>query len=112
MEYKVTASTISIYYRNQDKLFKELYPEWNTNKALDFEKKYNTLTLLLDESNNLNLKDQVIYIKTYAGLIVDSLTNVNFERFDIGKCDAGLKNSFVHNGKFYPMQESQSIILE
>ena len=107
MEYRITESSISIYYRNQEKLFPEIYPVWNTNKTLDFEKKNSTLTLLLSESNNLHLKDQTIYIKTYSGIIIDSLTHINFERFNIGECDAGLKNSFQYKGKLYPMQEKK-----
>lgn len=112
MDYRITESSISIFYRNQDKLFQEIYPTWNTNKTLDFEKKNSTLTLLLSESNNLNLKDQTIYIKTYSGTIVDSLTHINFERFDIGKCDAGLKNSFQYHGKLYSMQEKNTLTID
>lgn len=111
-EYKITETSISIYYRNQDKLFQDIYPEWGLGKTLDYEKIGFRLTLLLDERNNLHLKDQTIYIKTYKGKVVDSLTHLNFERFAIGKCDAGLKNSFQYKGKHYPMQEQNSITID
>ena len=66
MEYRITESSISIYYRNQEKLFPEIYPVWNTNN-------------------------------TYARILVDTLIQINFEHFNIGKCDAGLKNGCTTN---------------
>jgi len=110
--YQISESSNLIFYQNQNSVFKNLYPVWSDESSWNFEKNNYTLKIMLEEGSILfSQKELTIYVESSNGSIVDRSTQINFKTFEKNRCESGIKNSFTHWAKFYPMQELQPFTL-